>query len=339
MGEDRARWRRVWEQRPALLRLARRRTASREDAEDAVHEALLRAAQTPHISDEHLGAWLTTVTVRLCVDAHRRRQREERAWARAAPLRAVEGFEEGLCDQAEAAWLARPAADLPLRQAEALHLRASGLTIAQLAQRLGTSPKAVESLLGRARSAFKARWAGTLVALAVVWRGVIRGLRSAGTGPVLAASAAAMALLVHNADQSPTPAGPAVSAAARGPASPSAQWMLPQSPSPAVSAVRADGLQGHWAGRPLAVRPPTVYAPSSPSAQASIGSVPVLPLPQLSGMPVALPTNPSEAVPAPGGVLRGLGLHDVRDASVPRLSRTHDAGLLNRYRGVRPAAA
>src|SRR2546421_5888000 len=61
------------------------RTACREDAEDAVHEALVRAVDAAHLSDEHLGAWLTTVTVRLCIDAHRRREREARAWARGAP--------------------------------------------------------------------------------------------------------------------------------------------------------------------------------------------------------------------------------------------------------------
>ena len=70
------RWERMWSHREQLLRVARRRSMSLEDAEDAVHEAMLRAAERPDLDEERLGAWLTTVTMRLCVDRHRQVNRE-----------------------------------------------------------------------------------------------------------------------------------------------------------------------------------------------------------------------------------------------------------------------
>jgi RNA polymerase sigma factor (sigma-70 family) len=191
-----ARWGTVWGHRARLLHLARRRTASPHDAEDAVHEALIRALDHPHIPDERLGAWLTTVTIRLCADMHRRRQREQRAWASAGQASDTAAFEARVCDHAEAAWVAGIVSRLPVRQAEALRLRARGLTIAQLAHRLGTSPKAVESLLARARTAAKAVWAASLVTLALLWRGTAGGLRSAC--PALASPAAALTIITLN---------------------------------------------------------------------------------------------------------------------------------------------
>ncbi|CAM5361097.1 hypothetical protein SVIOM74S_09467 [Streptomyces violarus] len=64
------RWRRMWSHREHLLKVARRRSMSPEDAEDAVHEAMLRAAERPDLDEERLAAWLTTVTMRLCVDRY-----------------------------------------------------------------------------------------------------------------------------------------------------------------------------------------------------------------------------------------------------------------------------
>src|SRR5437879_5812675 len=52
------RWQRMWSHREDLLKVARRRSLSVEDAEDAVHEAMLRAAEHTDVDDERLGAWL-----------------------------------------------------------------------------------------------------------------------------------------------------------------------------------------------------------------------------------------------------------------------------------------
>ena len=76
MHEADERWRRMWSHREHLLKVARRRSMSAEDAEDAVHEAMLRAAERPDLDEERLVAWLTTVTMRLCVDRYRQMNRE-----------------------------------------------------------------------------------------------------------------------------------------------------------------------------------------------------------------------------------------------------------------------
>ncbi|TLQ42925.1 RNA polymerase sigma factor [Streptomyces marianii] len=157
------RWQRAWSHREDLLRVARRRSMSPEDAEDAVHEAMLRAAENPHLDDERLGAWLTTVTMRLCVDRHRQVSREAEVNSsprlvapRPAPL------DEVVCDRAEARWLAVRSGELPARQAEALRLKSEDLDVGEVAREMGLSYRTVESLLARARRTLRASLAGTL---------------------------------------------------------------------------------------------------------------------------------------------------------------------------------
>ena len=188
------RWQRIWGHREVLLRVARRRSASPEDAEDAVHEAMVRAMEQPALDDERLGGWLTTVTMRLCVDRHRQVAREAEVHRRA--LRGLPGYvtvEDRVCDRAEAHWLTRRVREeLPGRQAEALGLRAQGLELGQIAQRMGLSYRAVQSLLARARKTLRGVLAGTLGTLAVLlwpWR----GSRSTGVGGGVPGGAAPLA--------------------------------------------------------------------------------------------------------------------------------------------------
>ncbi|MEJ8672833.1 sigma-70 family RNA polymerase sigma factor [Streptomyces sp. MS1.AVA.1] len=156
------RWQRMWSHREQLLKVARRRSISAEDAEDAVHEAMLRAAERPDLDDERLAAWLTTVTMRLCVDRHRQVNRE--AEVRASPTLIAPGpapVEEAVCDRAEAKWLAVRSDELPARQAEALRLKSEDLDVGQVAVRMGLSYRTVESLLARARRTLRQSLAAT----------------------------------------------------------------------------------------------------------------------------------------------------------------------------------
>ncbi|MFC9682459.1 RNA polymerase sigma factor [Streptomyces sp. NPDC056948] len=157
------RWQRMWSHREQLLKVARRRSMSAEDAEDAVHEAMLRAAERPGLDDERLAAWLTTVTMRLCVDRYRQVNRE--AEVRTSPTLIAPGpvpVEEAVCDRAEANWLAVRSGELPARQAEALRLRSQDLDVGQVAVRMGLSYRTVESLLARARRTMRHTLAATL---------------------------------------------------------------------------------------------------------------------------------------------------------------------------------
>ncbi|MFI2206788.1 sigma-70 family RNA polymerase sigma factor [Streptomyces sp. NPDC020192] len=192
-GEER--WQRMWSHREQLLKVARRRSMSQEDAEDAVHEAMLRAAERSDLDDERLGAWLTTVTMRLCVDRYRQVNREAEVGSR--PTLVAPGpvpVEEAVCDRAEAKWLAVRSGELPARQAEALRLKSEDLDVSQVAVRMGLSYRTVESLLARARRTLRASLAGTLaLVLFLVGRGRLRG---GGKAQVVAVTSTAATLAV-----------------------------------------------------------------------------------------------------------------------------------------------
>lgn len=187
-------WYQIWSHRDDLLKIARRRSLSEEDAEDAVHEAMLRASQRPWLDPDRLGAWLTTVTVRLCMDRHREVARD--ADARAQPVHTVPvPVEEAVCDRAEARWLANRSRELPPRQAEALRLKAEELDVGQVAREMGLNYRTVESLLARARRTLRRSLAGTLALL-----GWLLGRPRPGGGPaaqaaVATSSAATLAVL------------------------------------------------------------------------------------------------------------------------------------------------
>ncbi|MES4891745.1 sigma-70 family RNA polymerase sigma factor [Streptomyces sp. NPDC096012] len=189
------RWQRMWSHREQLLKVARRRSMSQEDAEDAVHEAMLRAAERPGLDDERLAAWLTTVTMRLCVDRYRQVNREAEVGSR--PTLVAPGpvpVEEAVCDRAEAKWLAGRSGELPARQAEALRLKSQDLDVNQVAVRMGLSYRTVESLLARARRTLRASLAGTLgLVLFLVGRGRLRG---GGKAQVVAVTSTAATLAV-----------------------------------------------------------------------------------------------------------------------------------------------
>jgi RNA polymerase sigma-70 factor (ECF subfamily) len=70
--------RRFEEQRPQLRRIAYRMLGTLDEADDAVQEAWLRLGRTDESAVENLGAWLTTVVSRVCLDMLRtRRSRRE----------------------------------------------------------------------------------------------------------------------------------------------------------------------------------------------------------------------------------------------------------------------
>ncbi|WP_406446357.1 sigma-70 family RNA polymerase sigma factor [Streptomyces sp. NBC_01613] len=189
------RWQRMWSHREQLLKVARRRSMSPEDAEDAVHEAMLRAAERPDLDDERIGAWLTTVTMRLCVDRYRQVNRE--AEVRSSPTLVAPGpvpVEEAVCDRAEAKWLAVRSGELPARQAEALRLKSEDLDVGQVAVRMGLSYRTVESLLARARRTLRNSLAGTLGLAVFMWG---RGkLRAGGHAQAVAVTSTAATLVV-----------------------------------------------------------------------------------------------------------------------------------------------
>jgi RNA polymerase sigma-70 factor, ECF subfamily len=90
------------ENRPRLRGVAYRLLGSLSEAEDAVQEAWLRLNRTDTTSVDNLGAWLTTVVSRLCLDMLRSRKsrREEPIAAQVSEPSVVRG--EGADPESEA---------------------------------------------------------------------------------------------------------------------------------------------------------------------------------------------------------------------------------------------
>jgi DNA-binding CsgD family transcriptional regulator len=132
--------------------------------------------------------------------------RSARAAARPATV------EEAVCDQAEAKWLAGRSADLPIRQAEVLSLRAQGFDLAQISQRTGLSYQAVRSLLARARRALRAVLEAALVLAVLAWRGrprvVPEGAQTAALASVVVTLTVAGLALNAPSEEEPEEAPP-----------------------------------------------------------------------------------------------------------------------------------
>ncbi|MEU2157648.1 sigma-70 family RNA polymerase sigma factor [Streptomyces sp. NPDC019396] len=312
----RERWQRAWSHREQLLKVARRRSMSLEDAEDAVHEAMVRAAENPHLDDERLGAWLTTVTTRLCVDRYRQVHRETEVRSSPTLLAPVPvPVEEAVCDRAEAKWLAVRSGELPARQAEALWLKSEDLDVSQVALRMGLSYRTVESLLARARRTLRNSLAATLgVALWVIGRG-----RQGGNAQAVAVSSVAATLAVaglvlpyaHDAEgPSSRPPSPSVSQSSKG--------MPGARPTTSAPAGGGDAGQPAASSRPGrsgdagALVPPLPRLPSVPLTAPTVPDVPEVaevpevplpevPLPDLPGVP-----DPGETPEVPGPSTSGV---------------------------------
>ncbi|MFJ8464811.1 sigma-70 family RNA polymerase sigma factor [Streptomyces swartbergensis] len=293
------RWRRMWSHREHLLKVARRRSMSPEDAEDAVHEAMLRAAERPDLDDERLAAWLTTVTMRLCVDRYRQVNRE--AAVRTSPTLITPGpvpVDEAVCDRAEARWLAVRSGELPARQAEALRLKSEDLDVGQVATRMGLSYRTVESLLARARRTLRQSLAATLgFALFLIGWGRPRGLGRAQAVAV-ASTAASLAVagfvLPYALDGGGGGGGGAGGAAPRSAVA-----------SPGAETLRQDG---GGRGRTSGGNESMAAAAERGAAESSAGesflprSVPSVPsLPEVPGVPAVpdVPVSPLPSLSAP----------------------------------------
>jgi RNA polymerase sigma factor (sigma-70 family) len=154
-------WAAIAGHRERLIRLARRRLSD-ADAEDCAHEAMLRVAAMPDVDLDRLGALLTSVTVRLCVDVRRHDAAGSRAVATYGGRRPL-GPDPiaDVDDDAEAQWLSAQVERLATVERAVVLGRADGRTLVDLAAQLGLSYRAVESTFGRARRKLRAAWSAT----------------------------------------------------------------------------------------------------------------------------------------------------------------------------------
>jgi RNA polymerase sigma-70 factor (ECF subfamily) len=151
----RRRWLLAAGHRDRLVRLAASRLGSRADAEDCVQEALIRAVTHPGLDESRMGAILTAIALRLCVDLQRAAARQRRLAARTAarevPAGAADDLAGGVCERAAGRWLLGRVAALGPRERQVMLARAAGLTTREAAGALGISRKSAESAFTRAR--------------------------------------------------------------------------------------------------------------------------------------------------------------------------------------------
>lgn len=155
---------------PALYRFSRARLGDDDLAEEAVQAALSTALDRIHTwrGEASLMTWLHTIVRReiLRLAERRRRDREILVLFEDAPdieaaIASLESGERGdperLLDRRELARRVQATLDrLPDRYGDALEWKyIQGRTVAEIAERLGVGPKAAESLLTRARAAFR----------------------------------------------------------------------------------------------------------------------------------------------------------------------------------------
>jgi RNA polymerase sigma-70 factor (ECF subfamily) len=145
---------------PYALRVAARIVQNRALAEDVAQEAFVRCWSQIHRFDPRQArftTWLYRIVVNLCIDLKRRPEPEplpedfDRIDAGADAEEMMEYSERDTL-------LARALSDLPMRQRAALTLvYDQGLSGAEAARVLGSTVKAVERLLARARAYLRIR--------------------------------------------------------------------------------------------------------------------------------------------------------------------------------------
>ncbi|KAA2261269.1 RNA polymerase sigma factor [Solihabitans fulvus] len=138
--------------RPHLVGFAKRHVATPCQAEDIVHDALLRAAEFDRLDLDRLHPFLVSVVKRLCVDDARRRSVVLRA-ANHPMLHPPAGVDpaERACDRDEAQRVAARLHSLSDYERSLVSLAANGFSYAEIANRLGTTSGATQSAMHRIR--------------------------------------------------------------------------------------------------------------------------------------------------------------------------------------------
>lgn len=152
----------VLRHKASLYRFARRYIGDGDDAYDILQNTFVAAWLALQRFDcaQPLGAWLRTIALNRCRDYGRRRAARRRFLALVASAEAVSGGAQGEpadadLEPAESRYLRQldqAIAALPRRYKEPLLLTlVTGLTQRQAAEQLGTSPKAIEMRIRRAK--------------------------------------------------------------------------------------------------------------------------------------------------------------------------------------------
>lgn len=150
---------------PRVMAHAWRLLGNRAEAEDITQEAMLRLWKQAHdwrSGEAKVTTWLYRVVANLCID-RQRRDRGRAVTLDAIPEPADERADvaDSMQDRARAEALQAALNTLPARQRQAVVLRhIDGLSNPEIAEIMGNTVEAVESLTARGRRALQARLLG-----------------------------------------------------------------------------------------------------------------------------------------------------------------------------------
>jgi RNA polymerase sigma factor (sigma-70 family) len=183
--------------RDEAIRVVRARIGRPDDAEDHVHEAMLRLAQRPITiaGAPQLRSLLVRAACGIAIDRHRHACRQQRLLGRLAGGGQVASPEEIVADRSEARWLAAGMEALGTMEHDALVHAMEGRRPGEIADLLGVEYKAAENALGRARRKLRVLAASAAMGVAAI----VRRLRLDEQSSALTASTLAAALLLLNA--------------------------------------------------------------------------------------------------------------------------------------------
>jgi DNA-directed RNA polymerase specialized sigma24 family protein len=267
------RWHALADIRDDAVRVVRVRISRAEDAEDHVHEAMLRLAQRPIVvGDAHqLRSLLVMTACGIAVDRHRHAGRQQQLLGRLIGGGGLSSPEDIVADRSEARWLAAGLEGLGAMEQAALVHAMAGHRPGEIARLLGVEYKAAENALGRARRKLRLRATSVVVGVGAL----LRRLRFDEHPAALTASTLAAAFLLL------TPGGGRPSAADHPPAALRLEpaLVLPVSlpvdhAAAPAAVVPAGAVSVRPAGHSVVARPAAAPAPTpAPSAP----SLPVSP--------------------------------------------------------------
>ena len=311
---------------PQILRYCRRHLRSREDAEDAAQTTFLRAfgALRRGFEPEFEAAWLYKIAHNVCVSKALSRQRRARLES-PTDLQAEERLAAPQPNADELFELGDVLEDMPERLRTAILLREwQGLSYAEIADKLGTSRSAVETLIFRGRrylaqalddSTAKLRQLITLGPVAGLVRDLFVRLGAAKVAAGAALSATALVgggVVAHD-----------IISRSSKPTTTIQRSTLPDSSRAPAGSARSGRAQPTAGGRPGTASAPRGSSSSHPTdvlhAQLPGGSKPgatrggsqapqpaVHSTPELQGVPktpktpsASMPSEPSHAAPTP----------------------------------------
>ncbi|HXA28907.1 MAG TPA: sigma-70 family RNA polymerase sigma factor [Candidatus Angelobacter sp.] len=140
--------------RELAVAMVLRSTRNLAEAEDCVHDAMLRLVRRDDLDPARVRALLIRAALHVAIDHHRAAAREQSAVVRLGGGLEADGVspEQVLEQRVEVARMLAAIDSLPRRERQVMRLRLAGLSVAEAAARLGISVKSVEGAYTRARA-------------------------------------------------------------------------------------------------------------------------------------------------------------------------------------------